>query len=255
MDDKIKYVEAIGQFGDDTTRQYERKIHQFMVDQECQKGVLTDIINSEEDLKIRYGAFYILCTLMRRNKDFTDYRSLLENHRNTFKEMCSINHLESMYLIEVARSSYEFMKALEFSENAVKCNPLNTGYLHSYAINVVKGFEEAYLNLGDGNSENHLNKALQNIKQAIESESTYAKFYATHGRLCTIQGKYRDAKDLINRAIDLENSESRDYALRISDYRAYFLDVTFKEQMSTFNESFTLVKTELERVSLEMEEA
>ena len=66
--------------------------------------------DSSDDIKIRYAAFFAMCTIYRRNKDYTLYGNLLREYEEAFKDFKSILHLKSMHLVEFADTEDEILK-------------------------------------------------------------------------------------------------------------------------------------------------
>ncbi len=231
-------IKKLSELTDDIQREYEIAIGCLVstnnVGLESYKKILED---DEQSKNIRYAAFFAICTIYRRNKEFTLYGEMLEKYKDSFMEFKSFYHLKAMSLVETATNKDVMLKAIEAADKAVKLNEKNAGFLHSFAVTVAKAFEEGYLNKKENGEL--LAQAIQAVNDAILFTPYYAKFYSTRGRLLDISGEHQAARLDVRKAIDKENSSNKDYALRIGDYRKQLTDIRYNEKMkhveTTFN--------------------
>lgn len=232
-------IKTLSELRDDTQREYEIIIGDLVSSNKGNLGSFKKILEDESQAEnIRYAAFFAICTLYRRSKEFTWYGKCLERYEDEFKAFRSFDHLKAMYLVEIATSKTKMLDAVEAAEKAVNANDNNAGFLHSFAVVIARGFEESYFN-----REENGDLLVQGIKasdKAIRLTPEYAKFYSTQGRLQDISGNHQAARLQIKKAIDMENSESKDYALRIGDYQKQLMDICYNEKMNhvahTFNQ-------------------
>jgi tetratricopeptide (TPR) repeat protein len=234
---------------EDTERTYEIYIGKLVSSKKVTIDELKHLIdNIEFVLKTRYSAFFTLCTIYRRNKEYTLYGHMLKDYYNIFNKFISYNHLKAMYLVEVAQSEEEMRYAIEVANNAAEQANNNSGFIHSYSLTVVNAFEQFYMDINNIRDKEHLDKALIFINKAIDLEDDYAKFYSTRGRLKAIIGNYNEAKMQINKAIDIEDSSKDGYVLRISDYQKQLLNISFKENMNKLYGNISTYETKVEEL-------
>ncbi|SHG04573.1 hypothetical protein [Ornithinibacillus halophilus] len=67
------------------------------------------------------------------------------------------------------------------------------------------------------------------IETVLLLRNDYAMFFCTKARLQAQNGQYEEAKKNVSHAIDIENPQSNDYAMRISDYRNHLSNIKTRE--------------------------
>lgn len=217
---------------DETKREYENAITKF-AEQHCE-----DVhIKTFEKLmcknnKYSFPAFFCLCTIYRRNKDFEKLNKIIFQHTN-FQSHISYNHILVMYLVH-SESIYDYDNLLELAFKGAETLSENSGYLNTFANAFAticeKCNKEDCLTIVDIWYE----RALKAIESAIALEPKYAKFYCTKARIISLRGRFEEAISLILHAISIENSSRPDYALTIMNYQYYRLSILMRQQASEF---------------------
>ena len=229
-------VDLLSDLPHDTKREYEVFINKIIQLETVAENNLSKILmDSSADIKIRYAAFFAMCTIYRRNKDYTLYGNLLREYEEAFKDFKSILHLKSMHLVESADTEDEIREVIDLCKQAIKYGNDNEGFLHSFSITVAKAFEDGFLKIENPADLKLLDEALIRVDKAIEKDE-YAKFYATRGRLKLIKGEYDEAKKDLNKAIDIEDSTRVDYSYKLIDYQGYLANVTLKKNISKIDD-------------------
>lgn len=225
-DKKINLFEFLGKLPDEKERLFETAIVHLILETDSIENQLSQILeNEKENLKIRYNAFFGLCTYYRRRKDTSKYGELLERYKYSFSENPTYNYLKSMFLMQHGRDE-DIEEAIILAGKAIRDIPNNVGISHCYSEIIAEAFEEGVLDIERNRTE--LDHATSILKNVLKETSDYAKFYCTYGRLLAADGKYKDAKKEILTAIDKEDSSRNDYALRIGDYEKYLIQITAK---------------------------
>jgi len=96
--------------------------------------------------------------------------------------------------------------------------------LHNYAETIATAMEEEVIQ-----DSAHIDDAIDHIKKSISLAPKYAKYYCTYGRLLALKSQIAKGLQLIRKAIDLEDSQKSDYAIRIGDYQAYHSKLIFMQ--------------------------
>ena len=153
---------------------------------------------------------------------------LIRDFREDFQSNPLFKHLEIMFL-KYSGNKYNLIQALELSYSLIQDERVShhTGVLHNFAETVVEALERG-LNVDD----KYIRKAEEVLQKIIYSSPKYPKYHATYARYLAFYKKdYDRAKSEIKRAIDLEDSKKKDYALRINDYVRYLMKIEFQEQL------------------------
>lgn len=204
---------------------------------------IIDNIGGDYSDKVSYSAFFALCTIFRRNLDWTEYKKSIYKYEERFKNQISFGHLKAMYLVEDG-----FIKdAIVESKKSISGFKDNIGFLHNFAINVAIGFEEEVLKESDANL---LNEALAYAEAVIEKDDTYAKFFATYGRLLAVNGNYNEAIYNIRKAIDKERSGRKDYAIRIGDYQVHLIRIKSNRMLNIHQAEISKASAEMENLKI-----
>lgn len=236
---------------EDTTRSYESSIREVIKQANNNTEEFYELLSREDvNNDVRYAAFYTLCTIHRRAKEYSRYKELIDKYEH-FSIYKSYAYLKSMQLVETNPNKQIYEKAMVLSKSAISIAGDNSGYLHNYAIIVAKAFDENCFS----DREDLLHEAMECVNKAIAYEEKYAKFYATKGRLSNHLGQYEEARQNIDRAIDLENADETYYVMRIGEYQMYLLNVYFKEKTDSMNHELKGFKDEMKIVNDEISEA
>ncbi|NIY75683.1 hypothetical protein HED22_08510 [Thalassospira sp. HF15] len=193
--------------------------------------------NNTLDEKVRYTAFFVYVTYLRRYKHINKARNALLTHEHEFKNFPTYDHLLSMVLSQLGPENLH--AALSAAERACDKISDNAGVLHSYAATaaqLLEDFDKPH------NSESVLEKALERLAKALKLTPDYPKFYSTQARLFSLNGDFIEAKKAIEKAIDLEPSSGKDYFIRYQDYQA--VKIAIKHQQAIFEISKKLSEAE-----------
>ena len=177
---------------------------------------------SEEDMyDIRFGAFYVLCILYRRRKEYAKLSSFVSKYREEFSE-------EVLYTFQKAvslKSGFPNVRSLRFAllafdeiRNAHHALDSMPFFIQAYTDTVAKYYDELNKDMLDENDRNTVLESIELLINAIAIRSDYAKYYSTIAKLYRLAGNFESAKENIRKAIELEDSNSSDYAIRVNEY-------------------------------------
>lgn len=168
------------------------------------------------DIDCRLIAFYVLCTKFRRNKDHQKFKQLIQECYFLSNE--AIYNIQKAYaLITCPENKNQFVEAFNMWEHIDEHYKMMPAFIQIYTETVALCFENEIFKIESKPELNILQQAIELIKIAIANRD-YAKFYATLGRLQHCNKQYDTAISNINKAIDKEDSDRIDYAIRISEY-------------------------------------
>lgn len=203
---------------------------------------LYQILNNEEyQLEtIRFHAFYCLTIFIRRYKNSSELENLIFQHGENFAHKPLYNIILSTFY-KSKGSLDDLYEAIHYATLAKNSLLNHKGVLQHYADIVASSFE-----MSNQVDEELLNDALNSIQKAIQLDSNYAKYYCTKGRLLVFKKEFKKAMFEIKKAIDKENPDKKDYAIRIGDYQFYLLKIQALEMKNEINGLLKDTETKVE---------
>ena len=204
-------------------------------------GILFDIIDmikqpgiSEKDRKLAFSAFCIAENYARRSENRTDLQELTDTYGNYFKDEPFTLHLAVCAKIKELeaykkddREKFNFDAILADARKNMEQLTGNIGADHAFAETILLVFENApelMAHLTDRKKEKLLQEALDTMV-VVHNKDSYAKFFCTHARLFAVAGKYDEAQEYLNIAIDKEDNTKSDYPIRVGRYLTYLQQV------------------------------
>ena len=173
----------------------------------------------EETEKVSFAAFAVRVTHCRRMRNSSGELELMTKWRSRFQPNHPYyNHLWLMCRLASWPEDHA-EEIMELARDNVRQMP-NPGTRHALAIAVADIFEALEFSPERLPSAAWLREATDAVEQALREEP-YAKFYCTKGRLLALQGRHEEGIREIAAAIDREDPEAVDYAMRIGEYRMY----------------------------------
>lgn len=191
-------------------------------------AVCSEILADESvSTPTRFSAAMILATHFRRFKSYSDFARLIEQYSSAFAKQPLYPHMAAL-MYSGRGGSGDLDQALVLSRQASKTLLKHTGALHAFASNVAHVAEA-----GGTVDDLLLDEAHEALSTALGLEPTYAKFYCTRGRLLALRGDFEQARVSIQKAMDLEDENKTDYALRLGEYQHHLARVFASEMSST----------------------
>lgn len=239
----ITHIDEIRQYfmdlPDEREREYEKQIVNLVMDTERRdfEPALTQLL-TDEDEAVAFAAFCALSEAHRRNKNYSAQQKLIEKYGHRFESHAFLNHIK--LLCEVVDFDYrKHEETLTLARKNAENMPRNAGAWHMFADLVATAYEDAEFALADPPAAHWLQEGLEAVNHALILDELYAKFYCTKGRLLAQQGDFDAAAAFIREAVDLEDSNKSDYAIRINGYLNYLRQIQTKKQYLHMNENIT----------------
>jgi len=195
---------------------------------------------TQEERKLAFIAFCVLENYARRNENLTDLRNAMNDYHKCFAGEPFLIHLDLCSDIKELEAFKKASWTAERLEQMIQKARTNMGNLtgnvggdHAFAETVLLAFENAPHLLDEIprlKKQDLLKEALDVMVEVHVKDSSYAKFYSTHGRLLAIDGKFEDALTYLNKAIDKEDNTRADYPIRIGRYLAFIQQVRALQQ-------------------------
>ncbi|HEY6731550.1 MAG TPA: hypothetical protein VI039_11045 [Solirubrobacterales bacterium] len=201
--------------------------------------------------EVRFLALYILLLVNWREFNYPRYRELVDLYAADFAEEIHPYFLtfRSQYHSSHGDDLDEVERALEYACMAAERLPEGPAVLHLMAATTAKVSEA-----GGQLTDEQFAAADQAIRTAIRLDrdllarnrkpTRFARYHATRARLLTLQGRHREARGELHKALELEDPRATS---RIAEY------LEIRGQIS-LNESVGPVREELESLSRRIEE-
>lgn len=238
--------ESFSSLQEEGSREYELSLTKIaeLVAKNEKKELLSEIIDSND--LYAYEAFYCLCIIHRRNKDFELLKALLDKN-SRFSDRITFNHLVVQYLVN-SETFYDFDALLNMSFQDTKVFKDNAGYFQAFCNAFVTITDQCDKDSRDCIVANWYDIALESIDKAIMLDPNYAKYYCTKARIVGLRNEYTLADKLINLAISKEKSSRPDYVLTIQNYQYYRLKLMIQKAEYEINQRLIEIDKNLESV-------
>ena len=199
--------------------------------------------NSNNNIILRFSAFYCLFIQYRRFEQRYELFELVESKINIFEKENNLS-----YLCDIVMSQYNKFKCLDtlkksYFKDAIKyankaINEYNQG--KSCNIGCFNNYADIVLDVLviDGIVEDkdiccalkHVDKAIY-IHEKERNFQPYANYYCSKARLFAFQKKYQMAQKMITFAISYERTDQKDSLIRLSNYHNIKLEIKTKESL------------------------
>ena len=213
------------------TREYEKCITRFANAHCSEEDVSIFHALMDEGADVSYKAFFCLATIYRHTRDFSKLRKLIETAEadDRYRDHMSLKHIRVMYETH-SESLYDYDELLSLAHESACALYDNCGYHHTFANTFATICENCLAEDLGPIMEEWYESALLFVNRAIDLEPEYAKYYSTKARIIALKNRFEEANRLLIKAIDLEDSGKKDYALLIGNYQYYRTMISIKKQ-------------------------
>lgn len=202
--------------------------------------------------EIAYAAFCGLTIFLRRHKRILELGVLVDKYRTAYVSRASFPLFESLYFL--ARGSRESLAAALRSIRKAAANlPEHNGVRAAYADIVATAID-----CGLEVSRDEIETVAREIRAAIQSNPTYAKYPFLLAKLQILDQEFEEAEASIRQAIDLEDSSRTTYAFRIVEYQKLELEIRVRKgllqmdsRLQAMNDTVQTVRSEISSVAAE----
>ncbi|USI27909.1 hypothetical protein [Alteromonas macleodii] len=187
---------------------------------------------------VRFSAWYTLFLSMRRLKSAPQKMAkLIEAYSNEFEQYALFKVASAVVLSK----QQEYAKAIEKADSALSMDSTNLGFIATY-VDISIQWADSNSDMTDID-EKVWRKTKRLINTLIDQNPKYAKYQFFYSQFLLIEKHLEEAERRILLAIDIENEDSSDYLLRLSDYQAHYLKVrTAALELELNNELSLLVE-------------
>lgn len=217
-------------------RKYENALghlSEIYLDHEIEKAALNLISNYNyndktklrKDITREYSAFFSLIIYYRHQYDNSKLNTLWKDHHKKFKNYASYGHLvilHDLFNLSYIDKKGEIETSFETAKKNIEYNPENPGYNHALA-DLFASICEIYENRPEDLKKiraRYEDDSTRSAKKAIITEDVPV-FHCTYGRILSICKKFDEADNEFNLAVEAENSDRKDYSLRMGRYNYY----------------------------------
>jgi len=181
--------------------------------------------------KIRFSALYGTLVFYWQKSDYIQYRTLVDKYEHIFGEHPLFITFKAQYYGSLGYDESKLTLAVDYACQAVKKTPGLPNVLHLYAALIA--------DLGDiveTIQKNQLIEAERMINRAIALDNgKYAKYFATKARILCQLDRFKEARQNIQKAIELEPSDGIHYTLRLGDYQTIRSNINLSERTKQFH--------------------
>ncbi|MDH6358632.1 hypothetical protein [Parabacteroides sp. PF5-9] len=204
----------------------EISIKEKVIDQNTIDRLQPLIHDHSQESDLRFVIFYTILTYHRINVSPTKYNEFVDIYKNYF-------NTEEYPLMWIVYAHYYnniniHQKAIENAEQALRVIPNHQGVKQTYADFIAIALEHE-----EDIPDSIIDKALNQIEEEIKANNNYAKYYCTKGRLLYHQNptkeSFCEARELILKAIDIEDPSRPDFEIRKTQYYYYLMEIKTKE--------------------------
>lgn len=206
--------------------------------------------NIENNIDYRFKAFYAHQVNYWRFSKHEQYRENVDKYEEHFESYKHFNNWRAQchFTLGLAGNFDAFESALYYSDKAIKDLP-NSPNVLSFKADILISIEE----LQDVADESKVLQAMDLIDKSISIlNGKYARHIVTKSRAMSLLGKYTEAKNLINKAIRLEDTSAADYSLRIGEFNATRIGIIVREQKVAANKNTKSILKEVENLKVQL---
>jgi len=186
------------------------------------QGHVDQLSNAQASREHRWDSYLLLLTRHRRYKDVSKAMELSRQYRealdpgsaDAMRRFLAL-HIYSIVLKET-EDPVHIDESVRLARQSLQLLPDYPGALHNLAGGLLR--QACLAPQADSLRQAALEEAQARVEQALTQEPHYPKYHATRARILTMQGRHDEAERDIRAAIDTEDSQDPDYAIRLSDY-------------------------------------
>lgn len=227
------------------------KLKDFVIEKDMIKNqnLLYAIMESKQDLQIRFAAFYALKIIYRKYGNYSKLIEFVDRYGEPFRNFKLYDIvLSTYYRNKIILGEKEWGRAaIKHAETACMASPTNLAIKHHYAETVVFLLEE---NLEV--TQDEISKAIDRLDDVIAVYNRHAKYYCTKGRLLAAKKEYKSAIKSINKALGLEVVNDKDAMIRIGQYNYYLLRVHMLENNLMLDDKIQEFDDSMEKSNLQV---
>jgi tetratricopeptide (TPR) repeat protein len=209
--------------------QFMRDITEALQDPE---NILARILERKTaDYAVRFNALYGLLHRLRREERITEYASLVARYESEFRKEPYFSTFRA--IVERGRGDNVSLRhAVSLSREAARTIPKVAGVLHQVAAFAADYFER----VDSTPPPREIEEAEAYADRAIEiSDGRISHFFETQARLLALRGEFDSARIAVNRALELEPRQGRDYYRRITQYQATRIKIELLQQQARWH--------------------
>jgi hypothetical protein len=221
-------VDALGAFPSETTSAFAFAARDLLASTNISRAALRSVVEDGTlPDAVRFNAFYCLQVAVWRERDFMEYRVNLDTYRTVFDGHPMLQAQIAQYYLSRSAEQHDLSSALRYADLAMTSMPYASGVLNLFG-EVVSRICETDAALVDAAT---LTKAIEATDRAIAAtDARYARYFGTRARLRSQLGEFRQAQADVDRAIEIEDSGSSAYALRIGEYQLTRMNINLLQQ-------------------------
>jgi len=235
-------MQELRDISDEQDNDFNIKVRKLIMkhDEETVEKKLLPLIKAMKEPDLCFTAYYAAFTFYRRLGYVYKIHDLVDHFNEQFKDYRFNNiilsqHYSTLFQLE-GHKPEDLRKAIEYARIALEKIPENSGVMQNYADLITKGFEMGVM--GKRKDKEQLAYAIGRIENALKINPGYPKYHCTLGRLLSFKNRFDEAIMAIEKAISLENMETKDSFIRIVEYNKYIFDIKLRKVQSRVQNGF-----------------
>lgn len=237
-------LQKLREISDEQDNDFNIKVRKLIMEhsEETVEKKLLPLIRTLNEEDTCFTAYYAAFTFYRRLGYVYKIHGLVEEFHERFStyrfnNIIMSQHYSALFELE-GHSAEDLRSAITYARKALELIPNNSGVMQNYADLVTKSFELRVMNIRKDKEQ--LEFAIGRVEDALEINPNYPKYHSTRGRLLSFTHQYQEAITSIQKAISLENMETKDSFIRIVDYNKYIFDVKLRSLQRKVKKGFML---------------
>ena len=168
--------------------------------------------------KVRLACWYGVYIYYRRLKVSTNKLSEWVNDFSTTFEQEELFCIAKALVLKVNK---KYSSAIDILQNVLNNNNQNVGYVATYVDIALSWLEDPHPNSNNIVPSSMSSDTIDHIQFLMRANPEYAKYHFFNARFLLLENNLVSAERELFTAIDLEDENTNDYILRVSDYQAY----------------------------------
>ncbi|GAA2236305.1 hypothetical protein GCM10010413_40710 [Promicromonospora sukumoe] len=177
-----------------------------------------------------FNILYVLLARHRRHLDPSLYRKTFDRFAHRYSDE-PMSALLASDLAMLDAAGPDLARAIQHAQTAMDAYPFNS----SLVVHHARLLAEFGFSGGEVASE-ELQSTLERVDRAIESAPDVPRNRAVRAQYAALLGEFDAAQKSIQRAIDLEDSTSQVYPIRVIEYQRIRADIALRKEVAAIRE-------------------
>lgn len=197
-----------------------------------------ELADDESSPDFRFAAFYGLLVRFRREKNFTEFESLVDSYLDEFKDEPVMDVLRAEALAFDSRDKARLAEARRLARRALEKFDRPGARLLNAEI-CLKLYDAE-----DQRTRDLISEADDHINIALSGAPGDPKMLALRARIRAHQNRFNEAYSDVFAALDSEDSRREDYAIRVMDHQMSRMEVVLRDYLHRLEDAQSIASEE-----------